>query len=186
RPARVIAGIPASLMYPIWETTPRYLRWLAGQGHLGAIHPWVAIVAADLSRRIRWRHLAPRRGAGRLLWMCEQMATPLHAADAVPTRYAAATGKGIPAPDWTASARPTGCRLDAAGYTTLLRDRATGTHLTRGPEGVKATAPPGATVTAWTGTTVARDRSSGEPHAITYPPTPTNPRVARPVPTRAP
>src|SRR5262249_56154513 len=76
-----------------------------------------------LPRRIRWRHLAPRRGAGRLLWMCEQMATPLHAADAVPTLYAAATGKGITAPDWTASARPAGCRLDAAGYTTL-----TGNH----------------------------------------------------------
>jgi helicase len=167
RPARAIAGIPTSLMYPIWEITPRYLQWLAGQGHLGAIHPWVAIVAADLSRRIRWRHLAPRRGAGRLLWMCEQMATPLYAADAVPTLYAAATGKGITAPGWTASVRPTGCRLDAAGYTTLLRDRATGTRLTTGPEGVKATAPPGATVTAWIGTTVAYNRSSGEPHTIT-------------------
>jgi helicase len=114
-------------MYPIWELAPRYLGWLAGQGYLAAVHPWIAVVAADLSRRIRWRAAAPPRGAGRLLWMCEQMATPLHASTDTLTLFTTATARGNTSPDWTTTARPSGCRLDPADYTILLRDRTTGT-----------------------------------------------------------
>ena len=45
---------------------------------------------ADLELRTAWRMLQPPRGAGRLLWACEQMATPAHAAQAVPRLWAAA------------------------------------------------------------------------------------------------
>jgi ATP-dependent DNA helicase len=180
-PARAIAGIPTAIMYPIWENAPRsYLHWLAGQGHLTTVHPWVAIVAGDLGRRIRWRHLGPRRGAGRLLWMCEQMATPLHATDRVPDLFKAATRRGITGPDWTASARPTGCQLDVGAYTTLLRDRATGTHLAPGAGEVTVAAPPGMTIITWAGTTLAQHRSSGDRQTIAYPP-----RHDEPAPTGA-
>jgi len=169
RPARAIAGIPTAMMYPIWELAPRYLQWLAGQGYLLTVHPWVAVVAGDLSRRIRWRHTAPPRGAGRLLWMCEQMATPLHAPTDTPTLYAAAIRRGLTNPDWTANARPSGCRLDPTDYAALLRDRVTGTLLDAQPNEVKVTAPPGAAIAVWTGTSVAGHRSTGDPTVLAYP-----------------
>lgn len=53
RPSRAIAGLPNGTLFPILEQAPRYLGWLAAQGYLGTIHPWIAIVAADLSRRVR-------------------------------------------------------------------------------------------------------------------------------------
>ncbi|MEU2258237.1 DEAD/DEAH box helicase [Nocardia xishanensis] len=129
RGARVIAGIPYATMYPILERAPRYLHWLSSQGFLGTVHPWVAVVAADLSKRIRWRRCQPGRGAGRLLWMCEQMVTAEHAEDLVPTLWHAATSRGLTSPDWTETGRPQGTQLNPSDYAALLRDRVTGAVL---------------------------------------------------------
>jgi helicase len=113
---RTIEGAPTSLLYPILEEAPRYLAWLAAQGFLGAVHPWIAVVAGDLGRRIRWRWLAPERGSGRLLWICEEMATRLHTDQAVPELFQAARRRDITAPDWPVGRPPRQCRLDKAGY----------------------------------------------------------------------
>jgi helicase len=123
---RQIGGVPYSAMYQVLEEAPRYLHWVASQGLFGTIHPWCAIVAADLELRISWRMLQPPRGAGRLLWACEQMATPAHAAQVVPLLWGAARARGHVSPDWPAGGRPAECRLDEAGYAAFLRDRATG------------------------------------------------------------
>jgi len=64
-----IARLSAALI----SDAPHYLQWIGAQGFLGTISPWWAIVAADMARRIRWRRCAPRCGAGRLLWMFEQV-----------------------------------------------------------------------------------------------------------------
>ncbi|WP_229402237.1 DEAD/DEAH box helicase [Micromonospora okii] len=170
KPGRAVAGIPTAAMYPIWELAPRYLGWLAGQGYLSAVHPWIAVTAADLSRRIRWRAAAPQRGAGRLLWMCEQMATPLHAATAVPALFAAATERGITDPDWASSARPSGCRLGPVDYAALLGERATAATVDPQPGGVKVTAPPGAVLVVWSGAATSTYRSTGVPADLAYPP----------------
>lgn len=149
---RSVAGIPYSAMYPILEETPRYLHWLGGQGLLGTVHPWCAVVAADLGRRVRWRHLRPPRGSGRLLWMCEQMATPVHMDEAVPELWAAARARGFVDPDWASLSRPTGCRLDDASYRALLRERATTCHLRLEANGrVHAVGPTGSVLTVWNG-----------------------------------
>jgi helicase len=169
RPGRAVAGIPTAAMYPIWELAPRYLGWLAGQGYFAAVHPWIAVVAADLSRRIRWRAAAPSRGAGRLLWMCEQMATPLHATTDTATLFATATARGVASPDWAATARPSGCRLEAGEYATLLRDRTTGSTIDEQPDGVKVTAPPGALIVIWAGKSTSACRSAGDPTQLRYP-----------------
>jgi helicase len=169
RPGRAVAGIPTAAMYPIWELAPRYLGWLAGQGYLAAVHPWIAVIAADLSRRVRWRAAAPPRGAGRLLWMCEQMATPLHASTDTPTLFTTATARGVTSPDWTATARPSGCRLEPADYTTLLRDRTTGATIAPRPDGVKIIAPPGSQIVTWTGPSTSTHRATGDPTELPYP-----------------
>jgi helicase len=150
RPRRNIAGVPTTILFPILEDAPRYFAWLAAQGHLGTLHPWIAVVAADLGRRIRWRRLAPRRGAGRLLWICEQMATPLHADTDVPDLYRAARERDVTNPDWPVGRRPQRCRLDEPGYLTLLRDRATDTTFTDNTTDVTITFPNSATVSVWT------------------------------------
>jgi helicase len=151
RPRRAIAGLPTTILTPILEEAPRYFHWLAAQGHIGAIHPWVAVVAADLGRRIRWRRLGPRRGSGRLLWICEQMATPLHADTEVPDLYRAARERDVANPDWPLGRPPKRCRLDDPDYLTLLRDRTTDTTFTdpddRGD--VTITVPTTATVAVW-------------------------------------
>jgi helicase len=148
---REVGGIPYPAMYPILEETPRYLHWLASQGLFGTVHPWCAVVAADLERRIRWRHLQPARGAGRLLWACEHMATPIHATEAVPKLWAAARANGYRSPDWTVAGRPRDCQLDRAGYLALLRDRATGCTIEIVDERVRATGPAGAILATWAG-----------------------------------
>src|SRR4029450_7193531 len=58
RPRR-IANLPASILNPILEEAPRYFGWLAAQGHLGTVHPWVSVVAGDLGHPIRWRPQGP-------------------------------------------------------------------------------------------------------------------------------
>jgi helicase len=151
RPRRVIAGIPAATMDPVLEAAPRYLGWLAAQGYLATVHPWVAVVAADLARRVRWRRCAPPRGAGRLLWMCEHMAGPLMTTELVPQLWAAATSRGITAPDWPHATPPRHCRLTPADYTALLRERTTGAQLTITGGHVHAGNVITGTLTTWTG-----------------------------------
>ncbi|MGH3888793.1 MAG: DEAD/DEAH box helicase [Pseudonocardiaceae bacterium] len=150
RSSRAIAGLPISILYPILAEAPRYFAWLAAQGQLGAVHPWIAVVANDLGRRIRWRRLAPTRGSGRLLWICEQMATPAHADTVVPDLFTAARHRDITAPDWPVGRSPGHCRLDQPGYLALLRDRATDTAFTEHGDRVTITCPNAATVTLWT------------------------------------
>ncbi|GIH21401.1 DEAD/DEAH box helicase [Rugosimonospora africana] len=147
---RQVAGVPYAAMYPALEEAPRYLNWLGGQGLLGTVHPWCAIVGADLGRRIRWRRCQPHRGAGRLLWICEQMATAGYIEDTVEL-WRAAVARGIVSPDWTTTARPRHCRLDATEYAALLRDRATGTVIDLRTDRVAARAPSGAALVAWAG-----------------------------------
>ncbi len=125
KPRRVAAGIPLSTLHSVFDQAPRYLSWLAAQGVLGTVHPWIAVVAADLDQRVRWRRLTPRRGAGRLLWLCEQMATRTRAHDLVPEMWRSAVARGVRSPDWKPGRPPAGCELDQAGYTALLRERAT-------------------------------------------------------------
>ncbi|MCA1708525.1 MAG: DEAD/DEAH box helicase, partial [Actinobacteria bacterium] len=146
-----IAGIPAAVLLPILSEAPRYFTWLAAQGHLGTVHPWVAVVAGDLGRRIEWRRLGPPRGSGRLLWICEQMAGPLHLNSAVPELFTAARSRGIAAPDWSAGRPPRHCRLDENRYATLLLDRATDVTITEHDGYVAVTCPSRATIATWTG-----------------------------------
>jgi helicase len=148
---RHIGGVPYPAMYQVLEEAPRYLHWLACQGLFGTIHPWWAIVAADLELRIAWRMLQPPRGSGRLLWACEQMATPAHAAQVVPQLWRAARARGHASPDWPASGRPAGCRLDAASYLAFLSDRATTAAIEITDGVVTARAPTGSVLAVWTG-----------------------------------
>ncbi|WNV86265.1 DEAD/DEAH box helicase [Umezawaea sp. Da 62-37] len=152
-PRRVVAGIPLSTIHPVMDQAPRYLSWLAAQGVLGTVHPWIAIVAADLDQRLRWRHLAPHRGSGRLLWLCEQMATRPRTKDLVPAMWRSAVDSGLRAPDWNPGVPPRGCELDQAGYTALLRDRATGATITERPAGAVVSGIAGATAITWRGKT---------------------------------
>ncbi|MFJ9541807.1 DEAD/DEAH box helicase [Streptomyces sp. NPDC101225] len=106
RPGYVL-GIPVDSMAGILEEAQRYLAWLGVQGPLGTVHPWVAVVAGDLAQRIRWRTLGPGRGAGRLLWMCERMATAPLAPDLVPRMRRAARARGVDAPNGVGRPRRT-------------------------------------------------------------------------------
>jgi ATP-dependent DNA helicase len=156
RGARTIFGLPYMALYAVLEEAPRYLHWIGCQGLLGTVHPWSAIVAADLSKRIRWRRCQPGRGAGRLLWMCEQMATPAHLEDAVPTLFTAASGRGLTDPDWASRGRPHDCRLPDDDYQALLRDRATGVKIERQTDHVTASGPDGSVLVTWRGSRYAR------------------------------
>ncbi|RSM56876.1 DEAD/DEAH box helicase [Actinoplanes sp. ATCC 53533] len=153
---RDVEGMPYSAMYSVLEEAPRYLHWLGGQGLFGTLHPWAAIVAADLGRRIHWRNLQPRRGAGRLLWICEQLATPAHAEAVVPKLFTAATARGIVDPDWPGSRAPAGARLDEPGHRALLRERGGACSITVTGDEVRATGPAGSVLATWTGTQHAR------------------------------
>jgi helicase len=148
---RQIGGVPYPAIYQVLEEAPRYLHWLAVQGLFGTIHPCWAIVAADLELRIAWRMLQPPRGAGRLLWACEQMATQADAAQVVPQLWRAARARGHASPDWPVSGRPAGCRLDAAGYLAFLGDRATTTAIDITEGVVTARAPAGSVLAVWAG-----------------------------------
>ncbi|MFD4374331.1 DEAD/DEAH box helicase [Streptomyces sp. NPDC058486] len=152
RPAYVL-GIPVDSMTGILDEAQRYLSWLGAQGPLGTVHPWVAVVAGDLALRIRWRTLGPGRGAGRLLWMCERMATAPLAPGLVPRMWKAARARGIDAPDWPGTTPPGDCALPPDRYRALLAERATGTRLTVEDDKVRVWAPPGAVIRVWNGTT---------------------------------
>ena len=148
---RRIHGIPYPALYPILEAVPRYLHWIACQGLFGTIHPWCAIVAADLELRTTWRMLQPPRGAGRLLWACEQMATAAWAAQDVPQLWAAARRRAHTSPDWPAGRPPARCHLDLAGYLAFLRDRATDTAVAAADGKLTATGPAGSVLAVWNG-----------------------------------
>ncbi|MEU4806547.1 DEAD/DEAH box helicase [Actinosynnema sp. NPDC023587] len=148
---RVAAGIPLSTLHPVFEQAPRYLAWLAAQGVLGTVHPWIAIVAADLDQRVRWRRLTPRRGAGRLLWLCEQMATRARSHELVPEMWRSAVARGVRSPDWKPGRPPAGCELDQAGYTALLRERATAASPVAHADHAAVTGTVGATAVPWHG-----------------------------------
>jgi helicase len=150
---RQIGGVPYAAMYPLLEEAPRYLHWLASQGLFGTLHPWCAIVAADLERRITWRMLQPPRGAGRLLWACEQMATPAQAQQGVPELWTAARSRGHASPDWPVGGRPRGCRLDQADYLAMLRERTTTTTIEADGSPVRAAGPAGSVLAVWAGQT---------------------------------
>ncbi|MBW4718000.1 DEAD/DEAH box helicase [Saccharothrix obliqua] len=151
RGRRVAAGVPLSTLHPVFEQAPRYLSWLAAQGALGTVHPWIAVVAADLDQRVRWRRLEPRRGAGRLLWLCEQMATRARAHELVPEMWRSAVARGVRAPDWQPGRPPAGCELDQAGYTALLRERVTTAVLTAGEGHASVSGTVGASAVTWRG-----------------------------------
>jgi helicase len=148
---RQISGIPYAAMYQILEEMPRYLHWIVCQGRFGTIHPWCAIVAADLERRITWRMLRPPRGSGRLLWACEQMATSANASQAVPKLWNAARARGHASPDWPVTGRPAHCELDDAAYLEFLKDRATGASIDMSGTEIRAKGPPGSVLAVWTG-----------------------------------
>ncbi|MDI5973979.1 DEAD/DEAH box helicase [Streptomyces sp. SL13] len=164
-----ILGIPIDSMTQILDEARRYLAWLAAQGHLATIHPWAAIVAADLAQRIRWRTLGPHRGSGRLLWMCERMATPTHTHHLVPTMWHAARQRGINAPDWPGTTPPSTCRLHPDDYRALLATRTTGIDLDHHPDSIRIRAPRGTTAHLWTGTTLIRHACDGTGTDLSYP-----------------
>ncbi|NRQ34593.1 DEAD/DEAH box helicase [Nonomuraea sp. NN258] len=169
RGSRVVAGLPSSTIFPILEQAPRYFAWLAAQGYLNTVHPWVAIVAADLEQRVRWRRCGPRRGAGRLLWMCEEMATPLHVKEFVPTLWASATTAGMTAPDWPNPTPPRHCKLEPGDYTLLLRERTTGCVLTQGIDEVSVDNIAAGILIAWNGRTTTSTVVTGRA-AVDIPP----------------
>ncbi len=164
-----VLGVPQGSMAQILEEAQRYLAWLGAQGDLGTVHPWAAVVASDLAQRVRWRALGPERGAGRLLWMCEQMATAPHAQRLVPQMWSAARARDVGAPDWRGTRPPTGCALTPDRYAALLGERATGSSLDAAPSGVRAEAPPGAVVRVWDGAAVEVRAAEGLPAEVPYP-----------------
>ncbi len=151
RGGRAVAGLPWGTLHPVLDQAPRYLGWLAAQGYLRAVHPWVAIVASDLARRVRWRALGPPRGAGRLLWMCEQMAPSPHTDDVVPRLWEAARSRGVAAPDWPHTTPPRGCLLGQDDYLALLRERATGVSITVSDGEATVSGLVSGAVVAWSG-----------------------------------
>ncbi|MFB6815094.1 DEAD/DEAH box helicase [Streptomyces sp. NPDC056347] len=169
RPAYVL-GIPMDSMISILEQAQRYLAWLGAQGPLGTVHPWVAVVAADLALRIRWRALGAGRGSGRLLWMCERMATAPLAPGLVPRMWNAARARGVDAPDWKGATPPGGCALPPDRYRALLAERVTGTRLTVEDDKVRVWAPPGAVIRLWNGAATALHLADGEETTLLLPP----------------
>ncbi|MCM3886257.1 helicase-related protein [Frankia sp. R82] len=151
RPARTVAGLPTSMLTPILAEAPRYLAWLAAQGALGTVHPWAAVSAGDLGRRIRWRRLGAPRGAGRLLWICERMATAQLADEVVPALFTAARRRDVTNPDWPVGRPPKDCRLDGADYLALLRDRATDASAVERGHQVSINGPASLTAVLWAG-----------------------------------
>lgn len=93
----MIGGVATAILNPVLKQAPLF-RVAGPQSRLGTVHSWVAVVAVDLGRRIRRRRLAPPRvvGAGRQLWICEQMATPLHVDALVPEATTAHTAGSPP------------------------------------------------------------------------------------------
>ncbi|MFI9599932.1 DEAD/DEAH box helicase [Streptomyces sp. NPDC052043] len=164
-----VLGIPADSLTGILDEAQRYLAWLGAQGELGTVHPWVAVVAADLAERVRWRTLGPGRGAGRLLWMCGRMATPQLAARLVPRMWRAARDRGVGAPDWTGVTPPRDSALSPERYRALLKQRATGAAFASGPGSLRVEAPHGAVICLWDGATTVRYAADGTSARLDHP-----------------
>ncbi|GII60003.1 hypothetical protein Skr01_00880 [Sphaerisporangium krabiense] len=171
RSFRFVAGLPSSTIAPILEAASRYFAWLGAQGYLGTMHPWIAIVAGDIDRRVRWRRWGPRRGSGRLLWMCEQMATAPLAKEFVPTLWRCATESGFTSPDWAQTTPPRDCQLDHDQYIGLLRERTTGCELAEGLDHVSVTDISAGHLITWNGRATATTAVIGKATAA-YPPRP--------------
>lgn len=169
RPGYVL-GIPVDSMTGILEEAQRYLAWLGAQGPIGTVHPWAAVVAGDLAQRIRWRALGPDRGAGRLLWMCERMATAPLAPDLVPRMWRAARARGVDAPDWSGTTPPNDCALPPDRYRALLAERATGVRLDLREDRFRVATPPGSVIRLWNGTTTTLHSGDGEATTLLLPP----------------
>lgn len=175
-----VLGIPADSMTGILDEAQRYLAWFGAQGPLGTVHPWAAVVASDLAQRIRWRRLGPGRGAGRLLWMCERMATAPFAPDLVPRMWRAARARGVDAPDWSGTTPPGDCALTPDRYRALLAERVTGVHLALQGDEVRVTAPPGSVIRLWNGATTTLRTADGEETTLLLPPDdPSDPSAGR-------
>ncbi|WP_338064007.1 DEAD/DEAH box helicase [Streptomyces noursei] len=175
-----VLGIPTDSLTGILDEAQRYLAWLGAQGELGTVHPWAAVVAADLAERIRWRALGPGRGAGRLLWMCGRMATPQLATRLVPRMWRAARDRGVGAPDWTGTTPPRDSALAPERYQALLKLRATGAAFTSHPGSVRVEAPHGAVICLWDGATTVRYTADGQSARLEYPRTaPDDPSTGR-------
>jgi helicase len=169
RPGYVV-GIPVDSMTGILEEARRYLAWLGAQGPIGTVHPWAAVVAGDLALRIRWRTLGPRRGSGRLLWMCERMATAPHAPRLVPRMWQAARARGIDAPDWTGTTPPGDCALTPDRYHALLAERATGVRPDLRDDRVRVAAPSSSVIRLWNGATTTLHIGDDEETTLLLPP----------------
>lgn len=119
---RQIVGVNRSIFLPALYDSPRYLAWLAAIGPLKAVPSWASVVAFDLGHRVKWHKAAPRRGAGRLLWLCEKMAPAQKADKQVPEMYRWAAEEGVTSPDdWKPEEPPPG--TSQAALTAALRDR---------------------------------------------------------------
>ncbi|ARZ66678.1 DEAD/DEAH box helicase [Streptomyces albireticuli] len=178
--AGYVLGIPADSLTGILDEAQRYLAWLGAQGELGTVHPWAAVVAADLAERIRRRALGPGRGAGWLLWMCGRMATPQLAARLVPRMWRAARDRGVGAPDWTGAIPPRDSALSPERYRALLNQRTTGAAFTPHSGSVRVDAPHGAVICLWDGASTVRYAADGTRAVLDHPPaTPDDPSAGR-------
>ncbi|MBZ3915265.1 DEAD/DEAH box helicase [Streptomyces acidiscabies] len=166
---RHVGGIPVEAMYSVFTEAERYLYWLGAQGTLNSAHPWSVIVSSDLARRIRWRHIAPSRGSGRLLWILEQMATPVKSSEFVPRMWASARKHAVLSPDWTAGGRPAQCQISDDAYTALLRERTTGSRADLREQEAVWQAPIGHTVVIWNGPHAHYAVSDGEENTTPFP-----------------
>ncbi|KPI02905.1 DEAD/DEAH box helicase domain protein [Actinobacteria bacterium OK074] len=166
---RHVGGIPVEAMHPVFNEAERYLYWLGAQGTLNSTHPWAAIVASDLARRIRWRRIGPSRGSGRLLWILEQMATPAKSPELVPQMWTLARTNTVHSPDWNTGGRPELCRISEEEYTALLRERTTGSRVDLREKEIVWQAPVGHSVVVWNGPHYHRTVSDGEEHTTPSP-----------------
>ncbi|MFE0732564.1 hypothetical protein ACFW2X_30850 [Streptomyces antibioticus] len=124
--------------------------------------------------------LGPGRGAGRLLWMCERMATAPLASDLVPRLWRAARARGVDAPDWGGTTSPGDCALPPDRYRALLAERATGVRIAPQGDAVRVTAPPGAVIRLWNGATSTLHIGDGEETPPLLPPDyPSDPSAGR-------
>src|SRR5260370_39691590 len=91
------------------------------------------------------------------------------AAAAVPGMWQAASARDLTSPDWTASTRSAHCQLDDIAYTTLLRDRITGSTLDARQDHALVNSSPGTAIGTWTGHRLARPRAREESCQVGYP-----------------
>lgn len=118
--ARQVAGVNRSLFGTALYDSPRYLAWLSRLGPLNVVPAWACVVAADLGQRVTWHRVAPGRGAGRLLNLCERIVGPTQT-QKVPDLYLNAVQAGATRPeDWPFRQPPSQTRLDASSYAAVL------------------------------------------------------------------